>query len=309
MKQNKYEQIKIKTIEPLDNFSHAYLFVINENIDSEKIIYDFIKGILTQNESEEDRKKIISSIDDKTFTEIKEIKADGMWIKKEQMISLKNEFKTKALNSKKRIYIIREADKLNEYSANSILKFLEEPEENIIAILTTNNLGGVLNTIVSRCQVITLPKTNIESMSLEEKLYFLFKNLITKEEYFKNNYGVNFIKNTMNFVLKLEEKKEKMICFSKEYFHNNFKTREEAEVCFQLMILIYKDVFNYNINKTVKNFKDFENDLSKISEKNSKDSLISKIKILLEKKELIKNNISVNLLIDSLIFEFEGVKL
>lgn len=307
--QNKYEQIEKKIIESFDYLSHAYLFVINDSLDSEKIIYSFIKHILTKDETDENKKRIIKSIDDKTFTEIKEIKADGMWIKKEQMLSLKYEFKTKALNSKKRIYIIYDADKLNKSSSNSILKFLEEPEEDIIAILTTNNLGGVLNTIVSRCQVINLPKTDIENLSLEERLYFLFKNLITKEEYYKENYGYNFIKNIITFISKLEEKKEQMICFSKEYFHNNFKKREEIEICFQLMILVYKDIFNYKNNKELKIFDNFEEELSKISEKNDINSLISKINILLNKKDLIKNNISVNLLIDSLIFEFEGVSL
>ena len=36
-------------------------------------------------------------------------------------------------------YIIKNAERLNPSSANTILKFLEEPEDNIIAILLTNN--------------------------------------------------------------------------------------------------------------------------------------------------------------------------
>lgn len=306
-KANRYEQLEKKLNDSLNYLSHAYLFVINDNSDSEKIIFNFIKNILTKEEPEENKKNIIKSIDEKTLTEIKEIKPDGMWIKKEQMMSLKDEFKTKVLNSKKRIYIIYEAEKLNKSSSNTILKFLEEPEEDIIAILITNNLGGVLDTIASRCQIINIPKKDIENVSLEENLYFLFKNIVSREEYERDNYGLNFINNVINFVLKLEEKKEQMICFTKQYFHEKFTKREEVEICFQIMILIYKDIFNYKINKKTAFFNEFEEKKFKILKNNDKKELISKIKILLNKKDLIKNNINVNLLIDSIIFEFEGV--
>ena len=306
---NKYDEIDNKLNNLLTHLSHAYLFVINDNLDSKTIIDKFIKSILIKDEDKETAKLIIKAVDNNTFSEIKEIKPDGMWIKKEQMTSLKDEFKTKVLNSKKRIYIINEADKLNPSSSNSILKFLEEPEEDIIAILTTNNLGGVLNTVVSRCQVINLPKTDTEDLNLEEKLYFLFKNTVTKEDYIKNDYGKEFITNTINFVSNLEEQKAKMICFSKKYFHNIFKKREDIEIVFQIMLLMYKDTFSYKNTKSTQYFRSFEEELSKIDKNNSNNSLINKINILIQKKDLIKNNISVNLLIDSLIFEFEGASI
>ena len=304
-----YEGIYSKLNDSLKNLSHAYLFVINDNIDSKEIIFSFIKNIFTKDESDENKAKIISSIDNNTFSELREITADGLWIKKEQMNSLKDEFKTKVLNANKRIYIINDADKLNQSSSNSILKFLEEPEDDIIAILTTNNLGGVLSTIVSRCQIINLPKTDTKNLKLEEKLFFLFKNNMNIEDYKKNDYGANLINKVVDFVIKLENQKSKMICFSKTYFHNNFKTREEIEIVFQIILLFYKDVLGIKNNKPPKYFIDYQKNISEIANNNSINSIIDKINILIEKKELIKNNISVNLLIDSLIFEFEGEKL
>ena len=41
-------------------------------------------------------------------------------------------------------------------AANSILKFLEEPNDDIIAFLITNSFDNVMTTIVSRCQIIKL---------------------------------------------------------------------------------------------------------------------------------------------------------
>ena len=63
-----------------------------------------------------------------------------MWIKKEQLLELQEEFMTKGLLTSKKIYIITDATKLNTSSANSILKFLEEPADNIIAILLADNI-------------------------------------------------------------------------------------------------------------------------------------------------------------------------
>lgn len=40
------------------------------------------------------------------------------------------------------------------------MKFLEEPEDNIIAILMTDNIHQLLDTIISRCQIISFAKNN-----------------------------------------------------------------------------------------------------------------------------------------------------
>ena len=100
-------------------------------------------------------------INDKCYPEIKIINPDGLWIKKEQLDEIQKEFSTKAVFGTKKIYIINEADKMNSSAANSILKFLEEPVPNIIAILVTNNIYQLLDTIISRCQVISLRKNKL----------------------------------------------------------------------------------------------------------------------------------------------------
>ena len=78
-----------------------------------------------------------------------------------QLDILQKKFETKALESDKRVYIINYADKMNSSSANSILKFLEEPEPDIIAILIADNRYQLLDTIVSRCQLINLVNINM----------------------------------------------------------------------------------------------------------------------------------------------------
>jgi DNA polymerase III delta prime subunit len=45
-------------------------------------------------------------------------------------------------------------------AANALLKLLEEPPQNTLFILVTDHINLLLNTINSRCQIITFPKLN-----------------------------------------------------------------------------------------------------------------------------------------------------
>jgi DNA polymerase III delta prime subunit len=56
--------------------------------------------------------------------------------------------------SEKTAIVINDIDQATTETANAFLKNLEEPTKNIIYILTTKNLSGVLPTIVSRCEIV-----------------------------------------------------------------------------------------------------------------------------------------------------------
>lgn len=57
---------------------------------------------------------------------------------------------------RRRVYIIERADTLNDAASNSLLKVLEEPPAYAVFVLLTPNADRLLQTIVSRCQAISL---------------------------------------------------------------------------------------------------------------------------------------------------------
>jgi DNA polymerase III subunit delta' len=57
---------------------------------------------------------------------------------------------------RKKVYVIVNAEELAEDAANRLLKTLEEPPPFVVFLLTAVERGGVLPTIVSRCQEIRL---------------------------------------------------------------------------------------------------------------------------------------------------------
>ena len=65
--------------------------------------------------------------------------------------------------AKKTAIVIENIDSATPEASNAFLKNLEEPNKNLIYILTANNLDNVLPTIVSRCEIIKSPITNHQS--------------------------------------------------------------------------------------------------------------------------------------------------
>ncbi len=65
----------------------------------------------------------------------------------------------------KRFVIIDQAHRLNTNSANALLKSIEEPPANTIFFLLTHNLHGLLETIISRCQIIGVPPLSDKKLS------------------------------------------------------------------------------------------------------------------------------------------------
>tara|TARA_B100001250_G_scaffold135625_1_gene116035 strand:- start:1918 stop:2883 length:966 start_codon:yes stop_codon:yes gene_type:complete len=56
-----------------------------------------------------------------------------------------------------KVALILNAQSMNDASQNALLKSLEEPAPNSYIIMTTNRPKSLLDTIYSRCQVITIP--------------------------------------------------------------------------------------------------------------------------------------------------------
>ena len=177
-----------------NKLSHAYIIEVDDYYKDSTYIYDFIKMILLDEDYKSMKKsnnQIIELVDNNNYPDIKIIETDTSTIKKSQMIELQKEFSNTSLLDGKRIYIIKEAEKLNPASANTMLKFLEEPEDNIIAILVTNNRYKIINTLISRCQILTL-KENIVPIIEDDGLIDLLKSLLNPKQFFiKYNYFIN----------------------------------------------------------------------------------------------------------------------
>ena len=204
-----------------------------------------------------------------------------------------------SIESDKKIYIINQAEKLNVSAANTLLKFLEEPEKGIIAILLTDNIYQMIDTIVSRCQIVTLNKCFNDDTSLKEKIKSFTQIPETLSENLENN-----ISQIKKFISYFEKYGNETIINTNKLWHDIIKSREEILFAFDIMILYYKDIMNYQIHRNLLFFQ-VEEELKEIAQQNSLEMINQKIQILLHTKENVKLNANANLLIDKLIIDLK----
>lgn len=258
-----------------NKLSHAYLVESRDCPNKRQIIDRFVEMLYSANSSE-----IISMQNIKNDGNYLEISSDSSsMIKKDQILDIQEKFMTKSLNQKCRIYVIYDADKLNKQAANSLLKFLEEPEENIIGILVADNRYKVLETIRSRCQILSLINTN----------------------YYIPDYSVDFIN---NFISMLEKKKLHAITYLPTVTDNQFYTKEQWNEIFYLLEYIYENALRYKFS--VKFDDNFIDIISLIASSNTADTLLKKITVLNNQIEKLEYNLNLSLMFDQFVIEFVG---
>jgi len=84
---------------------------------------------------------------------------------------INNDIGIKPYSSERKVYIIDEAEKMNVQAQNALLKTLEEPPAYATILLLTTNLEAMLQTIRSRCVVLTIkpvPDTDIQKYLMRE---------------------------------------------------------------------------------------------------------------------------------------------
>lgn len=272
--------------------SHAYLIETLGNNKGFDFAVSFAKALLCPrgktNNKNCDNCNQCNLIDDNNYIELEIVETNDLWLKKENIDKLQKDFNFKPIVGKRKIYIIKNAEKIRESLANTLLKFIEEPEEGIIAILVTDNKAKILDTIISRCQVVSLKNTDF-TYGLD-----------------KNEYSDEIISNTINFVNNYEKKKLETIVYANDLFHSHMKDRNDYLLAFNLILMYYNDVLNYKLNGSFSVFKDYVSEYTYIN-KLSIENILKKINIVIELKKTILNNVNYNLLIDKLIISFKKV--
>jgi len=89
---------------------------------------------------------------------------EGKQIKIEQIRSLKSKQELTSMVSNWKTVIIEPADKMNISANNSLLKLLEEPEQNTLIILVSSAVDKLPITILSRCQKMVFTSPSADEM-------------------------------------------------------------------------------------------------------------------------------------------------
>ncbi|MDD8015353.1 MAG: DNA polymerase III subunit delta' [Acidobacteriota bacterium] len=94
------------------------------------------------------------AIEDRRFPDVIEIAPEKNVLKIDQIKFIKQIAYLRPLTGEKKVFLVLEAEKMNEDAGNALLKILEEPPLSSHIILITRNLYLILPTIQSRCQIL-----------------------------------------------------------------------------------------------------------------------------------------------------------
>ena len=79
-----------------------------------------------------------------------------------QVKAMRSEIFNTSLSAEGRAVLLYHVEKMNEESANALLKVMEEPPEGVLFLLTADSLAGVLPTIRSRCVSFAVAPVSLE---------------------------------------------------------------------------------------------------------------------------------------------------
>ena len=152
------------------SFANGYIFYGAEGLGKKQTALQFIKEIFKQSSPLENVEEkitknnhpdfliiepdsLLATKDSRNATLEKIMKSGSEVIKIAKIRNIKTFLGQKSINSEKKIVLINDAHLLNEAASNCLLKTLEEPSNGIF-ILLTSKLSLLLDTIISRCQIV-----------------------------------------------------------------------------------------------------------------------------------------------------------
>lgn len=260
------EAKRLQTIQPIvfrqlqnsfehGRLAHAYLFEGDQGTGKAELALWFVKRLFCLNLQENmpcEKCNNCLRITSKDHPDVVEIEPDGQSIKVDQIRALQSELTKSGFESAKKVVLIHQAEKMNVNSANSLLKFLEEPPANFMIILETQSLGKILPTIRSRCQIIHFQalstarlQSRLEAEQIPAKTAKLLANLtnsygkaveISKDEWF--NEAREVVIQWFNY---LDKNDPQAFIYVQKKLTKMFKDKAQQQFAFEMLAYFVKE--------------------------------------------------------------------
>lgn len=157
------------------NISHSFIFVGKPGIGKKQFAHQYAEMIMCLQDGKCDGNSVkcdsCIKFEGNANPDYAEITPDGKTLKIEQIRNLQARIVEKPITSRRKVYVIDDADLMSEESQNCLLKTLEEPPEYAVIILIVSNESRILPTIKSRCVIIKFqPLTSKEIKQVKPEL-------------------------------------------------------------------------------------------------------------------------------------------
>ncbi|MGM7684064.1 DNA polymerase III subunit delta' [Cytobacillus sp. Hm23] len=303
-----------------DRVAHAYIFEGGRGTGKKHVSLMLAKSMLCKhlNGSIPCQNCInCRRVDSKNHPDVHIIEPDGQSIKKSQIQDLQSEFSKTGVESSKKLYIIEHADRMTTNAANSLLKFLEEPDSDTIAILLTENIQKMLNTIISRCQVLSFQPI----ASIVMKDFLLDKgappHLAALVAQMTNNFEEatelcqdDWFAQSRMIVIQLYEMLNmnyaKALLYIQEKWLSHFNDKDKLDSSLDLLLLLLKDLLYIQLGEN--EYVVYTDQLEKLNQYAlhiSQNHIAEQMSAVLEAKSRLHTNMNPHLLMEQLVLNLQ----
>lgn len=229
------------------------------------------------------------------------------------------EINVKPYEGDKKVIIIHNVELMTIQAQNSFLKTLEEPPAGVFIVMLCEEIGNILDTIKSRCQIYKLNHLSKEEMSrfLIEKYPNLNENEINmisvisdcvpgKAEEYMEGSAVKDIRDTVLVILSgLVNKDLDILSFEESLSKNKSIWKEILTWFFSYIrdVMIYKET---GMNSLIINIDKIDN-IKSLAEVFSFSQLNDIIEIIKDTRDKLESNVNTSLVFDTMLLKMQEV--
>lgn len=194
------------------------------------------------------------------------------------------------------------------------MKFLEEPSSDTTAILLTEQSHQILNTILSRCQVVTFRPLPTESLIRRLQDEGVTTSLSTLAAQLTNSFDEalalcsdEWFAQARALVIKLCEALEKdkaSIFFVQEKWGKHFREKEQLQQGLDMLLLIYKDLLYVQLGEEDRLVFHEQKEMFE-SFSYAQKRIVSALFNILEAKNRINANVNAQLVFEQLVLRLQ----
>lgn len=228
-------------------------------------------------------------------------------IKKSDINNIEDSFSKTALENKGiMVYILNLVETTTNIALNSLLKFLEEPNENVYAFLTTENQSMLLPTIISRTQVLNFLPVPREDIILDalnsnaskedaELLSSLYNDGQSLYEFSNTDLYKNTKELLMNYLEELVESKDGSLYYAEKTLASSIKGYEQSRLFLDMLEQIFISMVEVEMNDS-STLESYDNILKELLKKLS--HIDRSLLMIVNARNRLNVNVNIPLMID-----------
>ncbi|KGR76551.1 DNA polymerase III subunit delta' [Ureibacillus manganicus] len=311
---------QLQTIYEKNRTGHAYIFDGAKGTGKSEVAMFFVKLCSCLNVSKNvpcETCRNCRRIESGNFPNLLQIEPDGQFIKIDQIRELILGMTRTGFEEGRKFYIIHHADRFNNSSANTLLKFLEEPEGEVTAILLTEAYQSILPTIQSRCQQIKFANVPREilmekmqaegiSLSMASTVSQLTNSLETAIFLANDEQFAHGRKTVLKLVEAIKRNIHEALFIVYEDWLPSFKEKSEIEQALDLLLFAYRDIVAVKADlKNVLVFPDMLASFNEIALHSTYEQLSNHMQAILQARQNLQRNMNRTLMMEQLMLNLQ----